>query len=157
MTRFTTLALLFCAAILAVPCARAQTAPDSLLRLKPGTTVRVETLALLKFDSALLRATGDTLVVAGAPGQQTNLPLRDLNAVWKRGRATKTGAVIGGIVGAVGLGILGAFVGGIAEGEGADTTAGSGAVYGAIGGAAGGALVGALIGSAIPKWHRCYP
>jgi hypothetical protein len=88
----------------------------------------------------------------------TSVPAADIDSLWVRGRATKTGALLGGLVGAVaGVG-AGLFISQVicsTQDCGVDDAApvlGLGA-----GGLAGGALVGALIGSAVPKWRLRFP
>src|SRR5438093_7192585 len=85
--------------------AYAQLMPESLLRLKPSANLRVETTSHQKIEGRFLRATGDTLFLS-AQGAETVVPLRELHCVWRRGRATKTGAIFGGLVGAIGLSVL---------------------------------------------------
>lgn len=153
MVNHTIVAFLACSSILLVSRGYAQHMPESLLRLKPGTTLRVETTSLTRIEGRLLRTTGDTLFLS-AQGSETVVPLPDLHVLWHRGRATKTGAIVGGLVGAVGLSILFQALSGLSDEPGAG---GSPVLWGVALGGAGGALVGGVIGAAIPKWHRRYP
>ncbi len=96
-------------------------------------------------------------MVAGDLGL-AQLSSSDIDKLWVRGRATKTGAIIGGIVGllaGVGYGLLLGEV--ICNNE--DCNADTGTVVAALGlgGALAGAGGGALIGAAIPKWHLRFP
>lgn len=152
MVKLATIAFLVCSSVVPVPRADAQPTPESLLRFGPKTTLRVETLSLGRIDGQFLRATADTLSLS-VQGSPTLVPLRDVQALWQRGRATKTGAIVGGIVGAIGVSLFVEFLRGLAdEPSSSDITVASGVV-----GGAGGALVGGVIGAAIPKWHRRYP
>jgi hypothetical protein len=84
------------------------------------------------------------------------LRVDQVEALWVRGRATRTGAVVGGIVGVVSGVLFGLWVEKTFY-EGVDPNyAGAAARGGVIFGAAGLAL-GAVIGTAIPKWHQKYP
>lgn len=153
MVNHTIVAFLACSGISLVSRGYAQHMPESLLRLKPGATLRVETTSLTRIDGRLLRATGDTLFLS-AQGSEAVVPLSDLHALWQRGRATKTGAIVGGVVGAVGLTILFEALSGLSE---EPSSSGSTVFWGVALGGAGGALVGGVIGAAIPRWHRRYP
>lgn len=144
-------AFLACSSILLVSRAYAQPMPESLLRLKPSANLRVETTSHQKIEGRFLRATGDTLFLS-AQGAETAVPLRELHGLWKRGRATKTGAIVVGAIVGIGFGVIAA-----GGGLNPDTRSNGSPVAAFIVGAAAGSLVGALIGAAIPKWHRRYP
>ncbi len=153
----TIIALLAGSLISPVPPSDAQRLPESLHHLKPGTLLRVETTSFGTIERQLLRASGDTLFLSargGGGGAETVVPLQDLRVLWQRGRATKTGALVGGIVGAVGLTVLFEALSGLSDEPDAG---GSTVLWGVALGGGGGALLGGLIGSAIPKWHRRYP
>lgn len=125
--------------------------------LHVGQRLRIERPGGARLEGAFSAASGDSLVMAGDLGL-AQLSDSDIDKLWVRGRATKTGAIIGGIVGllaGVGYGLLVGEV--ICNNE--DCNADTGAVVAAVG--LGGALVGAgggaLIGAAIPKWHLRFP
>jgi len=125
--------------------------------LHVGQRLRIEQPGGARLEGAFSAASGDGLVLAGdlRPAQLSG---SDIDKLWVRGRATKTGAIVGGIVGllaGVGYGLLVGEV--ICNNE--DCNADTGAVVAAVG--LGGALVGAgggaLIGAAIPRWHLRFP
>lgn len=98
-------------------------------------------------DSQWVRLSGSGLV-----------PLRvsatSIDTVWTRGHS----ALLGGVVGGLFLGVLGAVVGGTAgEPGGDDYNPGAWALILGGGGLVGGGILGAVIGAAIPKWHRQFP
>jgi hypothetical protein len=126
--------------------------PESILRLKPSATLRVETASLGRIQGRLLRATPDTLFMS-RPDAEVGVPLHEVRVVSQRGHATVIGAVIGGVIGGVGLGLVASALDSIS-----DDSANSGSTAGAVAlGAAGGAVVGGLIGTAIPTWRHRYP
>lgn len=153
MVKHTIVAFLACSLIILVSPAYAEPVPESLLRLKPSANLRIETSSLKRIDGRLLRATGDTLFLF-AQGSEAAMPLRDVRVLWKRGRAVKTGAIVGAVVGAIGLSMLVAAI--VSIGESGNPGTGDYVLVG-VAGAVGGGLVGGLIGAAIPKWHRRYP
>jgi hypothetical protein len=119
--------------------------------LEDSQWVRLAATGLGRREGQILERSDAGLLLSPA-----SLPLRvpatSIDTLWTRGSSAKTGAIVGGIVGAC-LGVLAAY--GTAEtGEtvGADFVIALGA-----GGAVGGGLLGALIGLAVPKWHRRYP
>jgi len=79
------------------------------------------------------------------------IPVTSIDTLWDRRTASKTGALVGGLLGA-GIGVLVATQA-VEKGETPDAD-----YVGlfAIGGAVGGGLLGALVGRAFPKWHRLY-
>ena len=83
--------------------------------------------------------------------------LATVDSIWVRGRASKTGAIAGGIAGAV---LFGAFVGYVnhqlceVDCGGAF---GKGALVGGALGLGGGALIGVGVGALIPKWRLRFP
>jgi hypothetical protein len=107
------------------------------------------------------RVEGRILALEGGPrllrleGIETPLAQGSIDSLWVRGRATKTGLIVGAAVGGVSAFALAATICGVAsEGQGCDVW-GTVAAIG-LGGAAGGALLGAAVGSAIPKWRWRY-
>jgi hypothetical protein len=125
--------------------------------LRDSQWVRLVSPALARREGQLLVVNSSELVLA-RHAQPLRVPAADIDSLWVRGRATKTGALLGGLVGAVaGVG-AGLFISQVicsTQDCGVDDAApvlGLGA-----GGLAGGALVGALIGSAVPKWRLRFP
>jgi len=153
MVKHTIVALLACSSILLVSTACAESMPESLLRLKPSANLRIETASLKRIDGRFLRATSDTLFLS-AQGSEAAMPLRDVRVLWQRGRAVKTGAIVGFVVGAIGTSALFSAISGLGE-DG--NNHGSPVVWGIALGGAGGIVVGGLVGAAIPKWHRRFP
>jgi hypothetical protein len=146
------------AAALAFPLAgalRAQDSIDTVLgRLTPGQVVRVMT-------DDRRRVQGRILAIEGGPrrlrleGVETPVSPGAIDSLWVRGKATKTGLIVGAAVGGVSAFALAAAVcGAVSEGQGCDAWGNVTAI--GVGGAAGGALLGAVIGSAIPKWRSRY-
>jgi hypothetical protein len=86
-------------------------------------------------------------------GQSRFIPLAGIDTLWIRARATKAGAIVGGILGLGG----GVFLGAIADALCESSCQGSATVSVGIVGTLAGAGVGALIGSAIPRWKKVYP
>jgi hypothetical protein len=125
--------------------------------LHVGQRLRIEQPGGARLEGVFSSVTRDSLVVAGDVGL-AQLSDSDIDKLWVRGRATKTGAIIGGIVGllaGVGYGLLLGEV--ICNNE--DCNADTGVVVAVLGlgGAAVGAGGGAVIGAAIPKWHLRFP
>ena len=79
------------------------------------------------------------------------IPITSIDTLWERRTASKTGAWVGGLVGA-GVGIL---VATQAVEKGETAPADYVGLF-AIGGAVGGGLLGALAGRAFRRWHRLY-
>jgi hypothetical protein len=137
----------------------AQTAPrtaDSVLAsLAPrGPVVRLRT-DQARVTGRLLAAGSDGATLATGDGTQL-IPAGVIDSVWVRGRAWKTGAIVGGAAGMV---ALGAFTGLIVHATCETSECGTVAAAFAGGGIglAGGALLGAAIGAAFPKWKRRFP
>lgn len=84
------------------------------------------------------------------------VPLADLDAVWRRGRATVTGGIVGSVLLTIPGGVFGSFAAGLCEATSCPSQL-QGVTTGAVFGAATGFVVGALIGAIIPKWHRSSP
>jgi hypothetical protein len=79
------------------------------------------------------------------------IPVISIDTLWERRTASKTGALVGGLLGA-GIGVL---VATQAVEKGETPPADYVGLF-AIGGVVGGGLLGALVGRAFPKWHRLY-
>ena len=149
------------AVLCALACARGLL-PLQAQSLDTVLTRQVERTSLVRLRSEGARLTGRLIAVGGGVATvetetgRRGVSLSGVDTVWVRGRAAGTGAVVGGIAGAVGLGIFTALVvDAMCETDDCET-AGAGLVGGLIGGA-GGALLGAGIGALIPKWKRRWP
>src|SRR5574341_151814 len=79
--------------------------------------------------------------------------LAGLDTVWRRGRATVTGGIVGSVLLGIPGAVLGSFAAGLCDTSSCPSQL-EGITVGAVFGAATGFLVGALIGTFIPKWHR---
>jgi hypothetical protein len=125
--------------------------------LRDSQMVRLHTSALARREGRLLSNDTEVLMLAQEAETPLSIPVMDVDSLWVRGNAWKTGAIVGAVVGA-GVGV----VLGLAANElGCETidcgsSAGAGVAGGAIVGA-GGALVGGLIGNFIPKWRLRFP
>ncbi len=126
--------------------------------LEPGKRIRVETSGGPRLEGRFERYEGDSLVLRTTDASRVAVPVPSLTAVWVRGNALKTGAIVGGAAGAVVTGFLvGGLCGlarnedGIPGNEGVD--AGCAAAGAGIGLVVGGG-VGAGVGALIPRWRR---
>jgi len=126
-----------------------------LQQLKSDSYLRVAVVGDGTIAGRLSDRSAGSFSLAMDSGSRT-LRVDQVEALWVRGRATGTGAMVGGIVGVVSGVLFGLWV----EKTFCDCVhpnyAGAAARGGVIFGAAGLAL-GAVIGTAIPKWHQKYP
>jgi len=145
-------ALLVCSLTILAHRPSAGQMPETILRLKPKTTLRLETPSMGRIQGQFVRATPDTLFLSRETGE-VGVPFHEVGIVSQRGRATVIGAVVGGVIGGLGLGLVASALDSIS-----DESSGNGSTGGAVAaGAVGGALVGGLIGTAIPTWRHRYP
>ena len=131
--------------------------PDSVLApLVPKSS-------MVRLASGPGRVTGHLLALtAGVATLETKAGnvttnLATVDSIWVQGRATKTGAIIGGITGSI---LFGVFVGYVVQNLCEVDCEGAWLKGGLVGGAlgvAGGALLGAGIGALIPKWRLRFP
>jgi hypothetical protein len=129
----------------------AQSNPTALLRLPPGQHVLVETSGGARLEGDLRYARVDSLALEHAPSDIV-LPVSEIERVHSRGRATGTGALIGGAIGLIGGIVFGAYVANDVRDEEQMTYIS----YGAVMGFGAGVLLGGLIGTAVPRWHEKY-
>ena len=119
--------------------------------LEDSQWVRLAGPGLGRREGRVLQHSPTEIVLSPEP-QSLRIPATSIDTLWTKGTSSKTGALVGGLLGA-GVGVLFATQA-VEEGE----TPGAGWVL-AIGGggAVAGGLLGALVGLAFPRWHRQYP
>jgi hypothetical protein len=112
--------------------------------------VRLTTPGLGRSEGRLLARNPTELILSPAP-RTVRIPAADIDTIWTRGSSTRTGLLVGALLGA-GLGVVAASALGEADVDRGTLMAAS------IGlGTAGGGLLGALFGTAVPRWKRSYP
>lgn len=127
------------------------------LGLRSGTVVRVAPVGGGRVEGRLLRTTDWALVLGDASGERT-VRLTPDDSVWVRGRATRRGAVTGGLVGLVLTGAAVALFYSVCEAGTDDPCTGqAGFMPLGVGAVGGGALVGAAVGALSPQWRRRHP
>ena len=119
--------------------------------------VRVEALTGNRIEGRFEQYRGDSLLVNSTSLGRTGVPIATLSRVWVRGKATKTGMLVGGLVG-IPLGVLtGAALCDFERTQEQNINRDISCVEHYIGGTAFGVALGvglgALIGQFIPKWH----
>jgi len=118
--------------------------------LSDSQWVRVSSTGHARREAMLLEHSAAEIVL-DLESRPLRIPASSIDTLWERRTASKTGAWVGGIVGA-GVGILVATQA-VEKGE---TPPADYIGLLAVGGALGGGLLGALVGHAFPKWHRLY-
>lgn len=127
------------------------------LGLRRGTVVRVAPVGRPRVEGRLLRTTDSALVLSDA-GRERTVRLTPDDSVWVRGRATKSGAVAGGLAGLALTGAAVALFYSVCEAGTDDPCTGQEAFFPlGIGAVGGGALLGAAVGSLFPQWRRRQP
>ncbi len=125
--------------------------------LNPGQRIRIRAAALPLLEGSFVRRENSTLLL-----RQDTVPARiripEIERLWVRGRATKTGAIIGGAVG-LAAGLAYGYLIGEVICDDPDCQANDAAAIGGLGAAGliSGALVGGAVGAAIPKWRLRFP
>jgi hypothetical protein len=148
---------LFCALLLLVPGIAESQPADSLTRV----LARFDTGAAIQINESRGHFFGlkNGSVVFEGRDNVRDVPLPDIDAVWKQKSHVKGGAITGAIIGAVPVALIGAFLVSVTC-ENSDTHCrGDYPIvigYGAAIGGAGGGLIGGLIGYSIKKWVRVY-
>ncbi|HEV8123380.1 MAG TPA: hypothetical protein VGP80_04005 [Gemmatimonadales bacterium] len=122
----------------------------SLAQLRTDRFVRIETSALGRIQGTVAQHSATDLTLAN--GGQHVIPVQEIQRAWVRGRHTKTGAIIGGILGAGG----GIFLGLLAEGLCEYDCAHNAYIPLGLVGLGAGAGAGALIGMAFPRWKELH-
>lgn len=135
---------------------RAQTAESVLTPLVPRSSLVRLRMSGTEMTGKLIALTSGVATLNTESGNRT-ATLASVDSIWVRGRATKTGAIIGGIAGAVIGGVfLGVVVDAMCEVD-CDSAGFQGAVVGGALGLGAGGLLGAGIGALIPKWRLRFP
>jgi hypothetical protein len=117
--------------------------------LSDSQWIRVSSTGHARREARLLEHSATEIVLD--LDRPLRIPVTNIDTLWDRRTASKTGALVGGLLGA-GIGVL---VATQAVEKGETPPADYVGVF-AIGGAVGGGLLGALVGRAFPKWHRLY-
>jgi hypothetical protein len=121
----------------------------SLAQLRPERFIRIETPALGRIQGTVAQRSAAALTLAN--GGEHIIPIQEIQRAWVRGNHAKTGAIIGGILGAGGGLLLGLLIDAVCEGD----CNGSAATVTLLGLGAG-AGTGALIGLAFPRWKELH-
>jgi len=119
-------------------------------QFKPGARVRIEDTKGRVWEGRYI-ATTDGAVVLDDP--LARIPSASIRQVWVRGRATMSGAVIGGVLLGLSKAALAAFGTGF-QCEHCGDAVHEATARGLAIGAGIGALAGGLVGAAFPTWHR---
>jgi hypothetical protein len=119
--------------------------------------IRVEDRSGQRIEGRFEQYRADSLVIRRGELARVGIPLGTLSRVWVRERATKTGMLVGGLLG-VPLGVLAG--GGLCDFErnqenniGEDVSCTEHYIGATVAGAALGVGLGALVGRVIPKWN----
>jgi hypothetical protein len=123
---------------------------QALAQVTPGAQVRVEDTKGRVWEGRYV-ATTDGAVVLDDP--LARIPSASIRQVWIRGRATRSGAIIGGVLLGLSKAALGAFGAGF-QCENCGDAVHAATARGFAIGAGIGALAGGLVGAAFPNWHR---
>ena len=124
----------------------------SILLLKPDRFVRLQVPDLGRVQGRVGVHTATELILQVETENRT-IRLAAVDTLWVRGRHTKAGAIIGGILGIGGGVLLGALGDALCEYD----CDGNYTLNGAVLGALAGGVTGAIVGSAIPRWRRVFP
>ena len=147
--------LLLSSLLLPAGATAAQELPRVVASLRPDQDIRIRTVGRAIHVGRFLRTTGDTLLLAAASGPDP-VALGDVDALWVRGTAARTGALIGGIAGGVGTGLFFAWiVDALCDTDDCQTVEAGIVGFGI--GAAAGALTGLVLGTFADKWHQRFP
>ena len=148
--------------LLAPRAVRAQdSVPSAASVLQPGVARRQLVRLTVEQVRVMGRLTGltATQVALGTDAGVRPIDLSAIDTVWVPQSSAGRGALIGGLVGALALGVLGSVA--VSDFCSNQSCNGDGALTGAaVGGAvgfAGGALVGALFGALSPRWKQRFP
>ncbi|MEO8296109.1 MAG: hypothetical protein ABI613_11390 [Gemmatimonadota bacterium] len=127
--------------------------PDStsLTQLRPSRFVRFAVPNLGRVQGRVDGPVSGSVTLT-SQGQTQTISLGAIDTLWVRGRATRTGAIIGAIAGLGGGLLFGALLDALCEYDcGSNATVTVGAL-----GAITGAGAGAIVGAAIPRWKKVF-
>jgi len=132
-----------------------QTTLEATVRtLKPGQTVRIRVHGGHRIESRIRSLQGGSLPLQ-LVGDNGAFDVAAIDSLWVRGRATRTGAVVGAaVVGVASFAFWGALCSGLSDGGGCKEW-GRVTAY-SVAGAGVGALIGAGVGASVPKWRLRY-
>jgi hypothetical protein len=130
----------------------AQRAGLALARLGDGQWVRLRGSRVGLIEGSVV-SSSPTLVTLRTDGLRVEVPAPGVDSLWVLGSHAGSGALIGGAVGGIGLGVLAAAVANSFNCKSCTSDVAEVRLVGA----AGGALIGALIGAAVPKWRLRVP
>ncbi len=119
-----------------------------------GRTVRL-TAERARIIGTITALSSGSAIIDGASGSRT-IAVAGIDTLWTRDRATRTGALLGGVAGAITGGVLGYMVGALCDAADCRPT-GEVAVIGGVIGIPLGMVAGALVGSVFPYWRRRAP
>jgi hypothetical protein len=98
-----------------------------------------------------LVARSPTELILSPDPHSVRVPLAEIDTLWTRAHSTRTGAIVGALLG-IGLGAMFASEAGERDTDRTALWAGS-----LPAGAVAGGLLGALFGTAVPRWKRQFP
>ena len=124
----------------------------SILLLRPDRFVRIQLPEIGRIQGRVGFRTESEMVLQMDEKNRT-VSLGSVDTLWVRGRRTKTGAIIGGLLGIGGGIFLGAIANALCEYDCGGNYIVGGAAFGAVSGG----VAGAIIGTAIPRWRRVFP
>jgi hypothetical protein len=126
-------------------------AESVLVSVRPGNSVRYHSRTHGRGEGQLLGVREGRVLLSGG----FEHPAGSVDSLWTRGRATKKGAVVGGIAGSVLGGAGFAFLSGFCDYD--CSSAAEAAIGGIVLGGLSGALFGGVLGAAIGKWTLRFP
>jgi hypothetical protein len=147
--RLLSLLIVFPALVVAQTPPRIPEQPSTFEVLSDSQWIRVSRTGHARREARLLEHSATEIVLD--LDRPLRIPVTNIDTLWDRRTASKTGALVGGLLGA-GIGVLVATQA-VEKGE---TPPADWIGLFAIGGTVGGGLLGALVGRAFPKWHRRY-
>jgi hypothetical protein len=143
------------------PLAGAQTPASPELRrvvnaIRPNTLLRIETTGI--HTGALLGKSADSLLLQESAGS-IQLGIVDIRSIAESQRHVRRAAIIGGIIGGVGFGVIGLIAGGgvCSSNSNCKTTHLGGFAAGGVLGLIGGTIGGAAVGLSQRGWRFLYP
>ena len=117
--------------------------------------IRLKDRTFADYEGFFISSTDATLLLEGDQGK-TSIQVTEIEKLWIRGNASKSGAKKGAIIGVIAGAVLGLIASSLSTPEHDALSPGAATL---VGGAVGGAVLGLLgagIGAATPKWHLKY-